>query len=225
MNVRAYVAEFISTFALVFIGVAAIANNAGGLVGVALAHGLALCVMITATAAVSGGHVNPAVTIGLLVTGKIDLPNAIGYIVSQCLGAVAASLVLLAAIPGGAAMLAGGTPALAKDVSTAGGIIMEAVMTFFLVFAVYGTAVDARAPRLGGLLIGLTVTLDILAGGPYTGAAMNPARHLGPALLSGSSAHMAAIWLYWVGPALGGAVAGLVYHHVLWAPQPTRKAA
>lgn len=223
MNVRAYVAEFIATFALVFIGVAAIAHGAGGLVGVALAHGLVLCVMITATAAISGGHVNPAVTIGLLVTGRIDPNNAIGYIVSQCLGGCAAALVLLATIPGGGETLAGGTPQLAEGIGPVSGILIEAVTTFFLVFAVYGTAVDPRAPRLGGLLIGLTITLGILASGPFTGGAMNPARHLGSALFSGSGAVLSQIWIYWIGPVAGGVLAGLVYHHVLMAPAVERK--
>ena len=92
------------------------------------------------------------------------------------------------------------------------GVIMEAMLTFFLVFVVFGTAVDARAPKVGGLFIGLTVALDILIGGPITGAAMNPARHLGPVLLGGGLQNL---WLYWVGPLLGGALAALVYHHLL----------
>jgi aquaporin Z len=220
MNIRALVAEFIATFALVFIGVAAIAHGAGGLVGVALAHGLVLCVMITATAHVSGGHVNPAVTFGLLVTGRIGIADAVGYIIAQCAGAVAAAGVLLACVPGGKEMLAGGTPAPAASMTTGAVILLEAVMTFFLVFAVYGTAVDHRAPRMGGLFIGLTVAFDILAGGPLTGAAMNPARHLGSAVLSGNATLIGQIWIYWVGPLIGGAVAGLVYQNALMEPAP-----
>ena len=106
-------------------------------------------------------------------------------------------------------IIAHGTPALAaRGVTALQAVLIEAILTFFLVFVVYGSAVDARAPRIGGLAIGLTVTLDILFGGPFTGAAMNPARTFGPALASG---HWANQWIYWVGPLLGGALAGIVY--------------
>ena len=218
MNFKAYVAEFIGTFALIFVGVGAIAadhitGGASGLVGVALAHGLVIAVMVSATAATSGGHLNPAVTFGFLLTGKIEASNAVGYLVSQCLGAVSAAATLKLCVAASALEAVNmGTPALGDGVSVGMGVIMEAVLTFFLVFVVFGTAADARAPKVGGLFIGLTVALDILIGGPITGAAMNPARHLGPALLGGGLQNL---WLYWVGPLLGGALAGLVYHHLL----------
>ena len=92
------------------------------------------------------------------------------------------------------------------------GLLVEIILTFFLVFVIFGTAIDSRAPQVGALFIGLTVTLDILIGGPITGAAMNPARHLGPALLGGGLQHL---WLYWVGPVVGGLIAALGYHHIL----------
>ncbi|HEX9615657.1 MAG TPA: MIP/aquaporin family protein [Bacteroidota bacterium] len=217
MNTKAYIAEFISTFALIFVGVGSIVADhltagAAGLTGIALAHGLVLAVMITATAAISGGHVNPAVTLGALSAGKIDVKNALGYIVAQCLGGLVAAYVLLMAVPSDALHAVNfGTPALGPNISVVQGLVAEIVLTFFLMFAVYGTAMDRRAPKMGGLFIGLTVTLDILVGGPITGAAMNPARHLGPALVGGS---MDNLWLYWVGPIIGAVLAALVYKNV-----------
>ncbi len=217
MNFKAYVAEFIGTFALIFVGVGAITadyiSGASGLVGIALAHGLTIAVMASATAAVSGGHLNPAVTIGALAAGKIDVANAVGYVISQCLGGIVAAALLKLCLPVAALeSVKMGTPALGDGITVGMGLLAEIILTFFLVFVIFGTAIDSRAPKVGGLFIGLTVTLDILVGGPITGAAMNPARHLGPALLGGGLQHL---WLYWVGPVIGGLLAALVYHHVL----------
>ena len=201
-------AEFIGTFALIFIGVSSICGNAG-LVGIALAHGLTIAVMVSAMGHISGGHYNPAVTFGALVGGKIKVGDAIAYVVVQLCGAVGGALIAKAIFPAAAseaAML--GTPMLGQGIGIAAGIKMEAILTFFLVLVVYGTAIDPRAPKLGGLFIGLTITLDILAGGPLTGASMNPARTFGPAVAGG-------FWdnhiVYWIGPLVGGALAGLVY--------------
>src|SRR5262245_23463723 len=181
-------AEFIGPFALIFIGVGAIYHSPG-LLGVALAQGFTIAVMVSATGGISGGHLNPAVTFGLLVGGKIDLMGTVVYWIAQLAGGVAAGLLLMASLGDAtqtaAQIVAGGTPDLGKGVSASTGIAIEAVLTFFLVFVVYGSAVDARAPKIGGLAIGLTVALDILFGGPLTGAAMNPARTFGPALASG----------------------------------------
>lgn len=218
INQKALIAEFIGTFALIFVGVGAIASdylNSGqtGLVGIALAHGLTIAVMVSATAAISGGHLNPAVTFALFCAKKIDLINTIGYIIAQCLGAIAAAALLQLCLPHAALLAVNmGTPALASGVTVTMGLLTEIVLTFFLVFVVYGTAVDRRAPKVGGLFIGLTVVLDILIGGPITGAAMNPARHLGPALLGGGLQN---IWLYWVGPAIGGILAAVCYNKLL----------
>ncbi len=217
MNFKAYVAEFIGTFALIFVGVGAITadyiSGASGLVGIALAHGLTIAVMASATAAVSGGHLNPAVTIGALAAGKIDGVNAVGYVVSQCLGGIVAAAMLKLCLPAAALeSVKMGTPALGDGIGVGMGLLAEIILTFFLVFVIFGTAIDSRAPQVGALFIGLTVTLDILVGGPITGAAMNPARHLGPALLGGGLQHL---WLYWVGPVVGGLIAALVYHHIL----------
>ena len=218
MNMKALVAEFAGTFALIFVGVSAISVNfmqdgSLGLVGIALAHGLTIAVMASATMHISGGHLNPAVTFGLLITGKIDLQSAIGYMIAQILGALlGAILVMLIFSESVLSAVQLGTPALATGVSLSQGLIMEIILTFFLMFVIFGTAVDKRATKLAGLFIGLTVTLDILAGGPITGAAMNPARFLGPAIMGGGLENF---WLYLVGPLAGASIAALLYHHVL----------
>lgn len=217
MNVRAWVAEFIGTFALIFVGAGAIAAagvSDSNLVGIALAHGLTIAVMVSATMAISGGHLNPAVTIGLLVTGRVGGVDAIGYIVAQCLGAISAAGALVALMPDAIRAVGVGTPALAEGVGAGSGLVLEAILTFFLMFVIFGTAVDRRAPKVGGLFIGLTVALDILIGGPFTGAAMNPARHLGPAMYAGAEA-LSQVWLYWLGPVLGAVAAALVYAGIL----------
>jgi MIP family channel proteins len=214
-------AEFIGTFALIFVGIGAIANNSSpaagvGLLGVALAHGLTIAVMVSATGAISGGQLNPAVTFGLLVGGQMDVKKSVAYWVSQLAGATAAAYLCSMLI--GMSKVANGTPDLGTNaagsaiVSMKQAIVIEAVLTFFLVFVVYGSAVDVRAPKLGGLAIGLTVALDILFGGPLTGAAMNPARTFGPAL---ASSHWNNHVVYWIGPLIGGALAGLIYGRFL----------
>ena len=222
MNFKALIAEFIGTFALIFIGVGSIATNYinRGITGspvdltaIALAHGFTIAVMVSATAAVSGGHLNPAVTFGAFLAGKIDPKNAVGYVISQCLGGIFAASLVKLVIPLEALQAVGmGTPTLGKGETPLMGLGMEFFLTFFLVFVVFGTGIDARAPKLGGLFIGLTVTLDILAGGPLSGAAMNPARYLGPALMGGGLQYL---WVYCLGPLAGGAAAALLYHHTL----------
>jgi len=218
MNTKALVAEFVGTFALIFVGVGAIAadyltGGKSGLVGIALAHGLTIAVMVSATGAISGGHLNPAVTIGALVGKKISATNAIGYIVAQCLGAIVAAWVVTLAIPGEVLdAVKMGTPALGSGITAGQALVAEIVLTFFLMFVVYGTAIDARSPKVGGLFIGLTVALDILMGGPISGAAMNPARHLGPALLGGGFDNIS---VYWIGPIVGAVLAAIVYTRIL----------
>jgi len=203
------IAEAVGTFALIFIGIGAIHANPG-LLGVALAYGLTMAVFVSATMNVSGGHLNPAVTLGALVGGKIDLKNAIRYWVSQLIGATVAAFVCLGLFDHTTVIT--GTPQLGGGTSPLGGIVIEAITTFFLVFVVYGTAIDARAPKIGGLAIGLTIALGVLFAGPLTGGAMNPARTFGPALaVSYWNAH----YVYWIGPLVGGAAAGWVYSRFL----------
>lgn len=220
-------AEFIGTFGLCFIGAGAIINyghglgtdpGIHGLVGIALAHGLVLACLISALGKFSGGHFNPAVTVGLLVGKKIEAPLALLYIVAQLVGGAFAGWILVqiyAPEVWQASHL--GTPALADGVSFGTGILVEAVLTFFLVTAVFGTAVDPLAPQIGGFGIGLTVTLDILMGGPVTGAAMNPARTFGTAIAAGYwENHL----VYWIGPLVGAVIATVIYQYILTGPAP-----
>jgi len=218
MNQKALIAEFIGTFTLIFLGVGSIAADSisGGQVGVtgiALAHGLAIAVMVSATAGISGGHLNPAVTIALLAVKKINVRTAVQYVISQCLGAIVAAAFIRTVIPASTLSIVNfGTPSLGANITPVMGLFTEIILTFFVVFTVYGTAVSKHAPKMGGLFIGLAVTMDILMGGPITGAAMNPARHLGPALVSGNFAN---IWIYWLGPLIGGALAAFTYQRAI----------
>ena len=201
-------AEFIGTFTLIFVGVLSICLNVG-IAGIALAHGLALVVMITALGHISGGHYNPAVTIGLLAGGKISTKDSVAYIIAQLLGGVVGALAVKTIVsPSVYEAVKLGTPMLGSDTGVGAGILLEAIATFFLVTVVYGSAVDGRAGKWGGLFIGLTVTMDIFAAGSLTGASMNPARTFGPALVGGYwDNHI----VYWIGPMIGGVVSGLLY--------------
>jgi aquaporin Z len=215
---KAALAELVGTFALIFIGAGSILADAltggkVGLTGIALAHGIAIATMVSAAGHLSGGHFNPAVTGAFMVTGRLPAGTGFAYVAAQLVGGLLGAFFLMAAFPEAVrktAML--GAPALAAGVSSGTGIVIEAILTFFLVFVVFGTAVDARGPRsAGGLFIGLVITMDILAGGALTGAAMNPARAFGPAFFAGAWANQA---VYWIGPLLGGIVAGWLYHTV-----------
>lgn len=215
---KAAVAEFVATFALIFVGAGAVIVASSGqldLVGVALAHGLVLAIMVSVIGHISGGQVNPAVTIALWTAGKIGTQRGAVLIVAQLVGAVMGAL-LLRYVVGGEAFENGGAgaPALAPTLAVGKGIVLEAILTFFLVFVVFGTAVDDRGPwnKTAGFTIGLTIAFDILAFGPLTGAAMNPARWLGPALVGGEWAD-ALVWI--VGPIAGAIIAGVLYTAVL----------
>lgn len=212
---KALIAEFIGTFTLIFAGVGAIAIGAS-LVGVALAHGLALAIMITAVMAVSGGHLNPAVTVGLWAAGKFPANRVPGYVLAQVAGALVAALLIKLALPELTAAAGTGTPTVAAGTTLFSALLLEAVLTFFLVFTVLGTVADSRAPKLGGLFVGLSVVMGVLVAGPITGAALNPARHIGPALLAGAP-FLGEWWLYWLGPIIGGVVAGIAYKGVIEA--------
>jgi aquaporin Z len=215
---RRSLAEAVGTFGLVFIGCASIAsryfNEANyGLLGIALAHAVVFSIMITATMAISGGHLNPAVTIGLLVARRASGRTAAAYIAAQLIGAVIAALLLKFLWPVNLTRsISLGTPTIAGNVLLIQAIGIEAVLTFFLVSAVFGTCVNPDAPKVGGFGVGLVLLFDILVGGNLTGAAVNPARAFGPALVSGEWVGHAA---YWVGPILGGIIAALLWEHVL----------
>jgi aquaporin Z len=214
---RHFVAEFVGTFALVFVGGGAImsadlAKNPAGITQIALAHGLILALMVTATMRVSG-HLNPAVTLGFVVTRRIEPVMAMVYIIAQVLAYALRGLFPAAEVVSSRL----GGQFVSGDVSTLQAVVLEFIATFFLVFVVFGTAVDPRAPKVGGFAIGLTVAADILAIGPLTGASMNPARSFGPAVASGVFEGQA---IYWIGPILGGIAAALVYE-ALFIPHVT----
>jgi aquaporin Z len=230
-------AEFVGTFTLIFIGAGAImtldkllepATNGSAqasavyssltLVSVAFAHGLAIAVMVSAVGHISGGHFNPAVTLGFLVTRRLAPSLAVVYWSVQLLGATAAALLLrwfYSASVRGTTNL--GSPALGSGVSVWQGVVIEGVLTFFLVWVVFATAADPGGTfkSIAGLAIGLTITLDIFMGGPLTGAAMNPARAFGPELVS---KHWSDAWVWYVGPLVGGAVAALAYELLYLRP-------
>jgi MIP family channel proteins len=213
----ALVAEAIGTFLFFTVGAGAVivttsAAGGGGLVGVALAHGLALAVLVSAFGAISGAHFNPAVTVAVFVAGKIPAGRAAWYIVAQAAGALAAGLLLRSIFTEAVWQPTHlGTPGLGPDITQPVGIVIEAVATLLLVFAVLGTAVDPRGPRIGGFAIGLAIAADILFAGPLTGAAMNPARWFGPAIVSGFTDN----WYVWiVGPLAGAIVAGWLWRYV-----------
>lgn len=217
-TLRPLVAEFIGTFFLCFAIYGAVVTEtyrAGsvGLIGIAVAQGIALAVGVTATMHISGGHLNPAVTLGALSIGRIGARTALGYIVAQLLGAVAAAFAVKGLYPEMAGSIAVyGAPKLANDVSLVQGIVIEAIATFLLAFAIMGTAVDARAPKMGGLYIGFTLLFCVLAMGNMTGAALNPARAFAPEL---AGWNWTGAIVYWVGPILGAVLAAQVYERMM----------
>ncbi|OIW10843.1 hypothetical protein TanjilG_27789 [Lupinus angustifolius] len=215
-SLKAYLAEFHATLIFVFAGVgSAIAYNEvtkdaaldpAGLVAVALAHAFALFVGVSIAANISGGHLNPAVTFGLAIGGNITLLTGLFYWIAQLLGSIVASLLLSfvtsKSVP---------THGLSSGVNTFGGVVFEVIITFGLVYTVYATAADPKKGSLGTIApiaIGFVVGANILAAGPFSGGSMNPARSFGPAVVSGNFAEN---WIYWVGPLIGGGLAGLIY--------------
>ena len=201
-------AEFLGVFFLCLFGIGAIMNGVD-ITGVALAHGLAIFIAICAFAHISGAHFNPAVTIALAATKRIAPVGAVAYIVAQLIGAAAAAAVLKSAFG-----TLGGVPALADGVTTSTGILIEAVATFILMIVIMGVAVDSRGTFsiVAGLPIGMAIVGDIFFAGPATGAAMNPARWFGPALVTGD---MGSALIYLVGPIVGALVAVFVYDLVM----------
>ncbi len=215
---RRAVAEALGTFGLIFFGCGAVVMSslpgAGyGLLGVALAHAIVLSVMITATMNISGGHLNPAVTIGLWSVKRVDTTTAGAYVAAQVVGGILGAFVLRMVLPAGITRIGTlGTPVLANAMTMMDGMVLEAVLTFFLVSAVFGTAVAPEAPKVGGFGIGLVLFFDILVGGTMTGAAMNPARAIGPAVVSGTW-YAQPVW--WIGPIVGGVIAAQLWDRFL----------
>lgn len=218
MNWKALLAEFLGVFTLCFVGIGVInATQGADLLTIALGHGLAIALMITAMGHLSGGHFNPAVTFAFWGLGQLSLRTAAAYVAAQLLGGLVGAVVIGAVY--GAGAVAAGTPAPGNGVGLVPATLLEAVLTFFLVWVILGAAYN-RQYSFAGLAIGLTVAMDILVGGPISGAAMNPARVLGPAVIGGEwNAH----WIYWVGPLVGGGLAAVVYQAV-YPPQPAAPA-
>jgi aquaporin Z len=215
---RRLVAEAFGTFALVFFGCASVVVNNfpganAGLMGIALVHAIVLSVAATATMNISGGLLNPALAIGLFVTRRLDAVSTIGYVVVQVIAAVVGAWCVKLCFPQGVgSLVAWGTPVIGNSVTFAGAVGVEALLTFFLMSAVMGTAVSPDAPKVGGFGIGLTLLFCILVAGPLTGPSVNPARAFGPALVSGTwTGHL----VYWIGPILGAIVAALLWDRVL----------
>lgn len=241
--IRALVVEFIGTFALIFVGAGAgvmAGVGIGNLVSVALAHGLVIFVMVLAYGHISGTNINPAVTIGLWIAGKTDALKAGLYIVAQLLGAIVGGFLVLwvvngVTVPQGVnvenALVLGATTLNSNlGVTAIMGVVLEFIATFFLVNSVMNTAVVenseraagliyGRAGNMAGLAIGMTLTFMILFIGPLTGGSLNPARTLGPAIALGSAYPWSEIWVYLVGPILGGLAAGALYRWFLVSPE------
>ena len=214
---RRGLAEFVGAFTLIFIGggAAIISFSSHDLVAVALANGLAIGIMVTNLGHISGGHFNPAITLGFVVTRRIKPALAAVYWFSQLLGAVCAAFLLRYFFTQLAVKVT--APAPAASITDWKALLLEAIMTFFLVWAVWATAVDPRGAfkAIAGLAIGLTISIDVLVGGPVTGAAMNPARAFGPEVAGNT---WTGWWIYWIGPIAGALVASLVYEYLYLRP-------
>lgn len=219
---RCAVAEFVATLCFVILGVGAVVS-AGIFLGdeenvtlssmlvIAFGHGMAITIMVAATARISGAHLNPAVTFSAVLTRKIGITKGSMYVVAQLMGAILAACLIKAIIPD--ALEGGlGTHALGAGITSGGGLAIEIILTFILVFVIFATAMDSNGPvHLAPIAIGLAVMVDIFVGLPLTGASMNPARTFGPALVAGAwSDH----WIFWVGPLTGASIAALFYQYV-----------
>ena len=214
---RRCAAEFVGTFALIFVGAGSIAF-ARTLTDIALAHGLVIAVMVSAVGFISGGHFNPAVTLGFVVTRRIAPALAGAYWVTQFAAATIAALLLKWVLPNSIESQSKlGVPGLGGGIGSGGAVVVEAVLTFFLVWVVFATAVDPRGTfqQIAGLAIGFTISLDILMGGVLTGAAMNPARAFGPQLVGNHWSHF---WIWYVGPLAGGVIAASLYELLYLRP-------
>jgi aquaporin Z len=217
-TIRRATAEAFGTFALIFFGCGAVVMQSFpdaryGIMGIALIHAVVLSVAISATMGISGGHLNPAVTLGLLVVRRITVATAAVHVAAQLVGAVAAAWAVTQLLPASVGVLSNwGTPVVTSQLTFGGAIALEAIGTFMLMSAVMGTIVADAAPKIGGFGVGLTLVFVIMVIGPLTGAAVNPARAFGPALLAGSWTAQA-VW--WIGPMVGAGLAALLWDKVL----------
>jgi aquaporin Z len=212
--VRRGFAEFVGAFTLIFIGGGAGIVSGNDIVAVALANGLAIGIMVTNLGHISGGHFNPAITLAFVLARRITTRLAAVYWLAQLAGAVAAALILRGIFSHNLTL---GSVPHAPAISEGKALIVEVVLTFFLVWAVWATAVDPRGAfkSIAGLAIGLSITMDVFMGGPVTGAAMNPARAFGPELVEN---FWGEAWIYYLGPALGAVIAALAYEYLYLRP-------
>jgi MIP family channel proteins len=231
---RKLLVEFVGTFALIFIGAGSIVASGialpeaalpgAGLVTIALAHGLAIGTMVTAVGHVSGGHFNPAVSVAAWVTRRLGTGELLAYVFIQLLGGLAGAGVLRLVVPTGSWEPANlGATLVAQNLSDAQAITIEAVLTFFLVWVVFATAIDPEGAfnKVAGLAIGFVIAMDIMMGGPFTGASMNPARSLGPAVVGGE---YAGLWVYFIGPVIGATLAAVAYDLIVLRRRTTGRA-
>jgi aquaporin Z len=221
-SLRAPAAEFVGTALFVLVGAGSVIANQGGgaSLAIALAHGVGLAVVVTIMLPISGGHINPAVSFGLWLGKQIDAFTLGRYVLAQLLGAVVGALLIKAIYPASAVRMTSlGTPQVSGSMGLFGAMALEALFTFFLVSAVYGTIVSPQAQRVGGFVVGLVVLVCALGGGgALTGAVMNPARAFGPALVAWDW-HAQAV--YWIGPLLGAAAAAGLWRYLLLPPGAT----
>jgi len=220
---RSVVAELVGTMLFVFIGAGSVVMNSAtggslGPIGIALAHGVGLAVMVSATLGISGGLLNPAVTFAMWVAGKGSAATGGAYLIAQLVGAILAAYLIKALLPDSAVQItSAGTPQLGVAVTFMQGVWIEVVLTFLLVTAVFGTTVLPDAHKIGGFGVGLAVFVDALVGGNLTGAVMNPARAFGPAIIAGDMHGQA---VYWIGPLIGAGLAALLWRGIL-LPKPS----
>lgn len=213
LRYQRYVAEFIGTFILVFAGTGAIVVNTltGGAVtsvGISMTFGLAVLIVIYSIGRVSGAHINPAVTLAFAISKRFPLFRVLPYLASQLLGAAFASFVVVLLF-GNAANIGATLPVNGNAIQS---LILEFFLTFILMFVIMAVATDERANKsIGGLVIGITVAMDALFGGPISGASMNPARSFGPALIG---ANFQFQWIYWIGPILGAITAVFLFEYI-----------
>jgi len=215
-TLRPLLAEFLGTFFFVFVASAVVVLSGSrdiGLGGTAFGQALAYAIAVTVMMPISGGHLNPAVTFAAWMAGRLEGPRAAGYVAVQLVAAATAALVVAQMYPLGPVDASSvGVPRIGPEMTITGAIVLEALLTALLVSAFFGTAASPHAARVGGFAIGLTLIPAILVAGPLTGAALNPARAFGPALVAGDwHGHLA----YWIGPLLGAAVAALLWAKVL----------
>lgn len=203
---KSLVAEFIGTFALIFIGAGAVALSAAGLVGIAFAHGLVLTGFIYAFGSISGGHFNPAVTLAVMINQSISVIKGLSYILVQLVSAIAAAYALYYVLGGMAGNL--GSTEVARGLPAIKAILIEGILTFLFVTVVLNTVLKARGGDHAALAIGFTLVFCILMGGPLTGASLNPARTLGPAVVL---MHWDQLWIYFTGQIGGSVAAAAVY--------------